>query len=76
MNPNIEQNRYIGDGVYASFDGWHIILQTWKDRPGDYDPERMGHVHRIALEGPVLERLMKYAAHIKEENERAAKERE
>ena len=38
---------YIGDGVYASHDGYHIWLTT----------ERDGGEHSIALEPPVLDAL-------------------
>lgn len=41
---------YIGDGVYASFDGWQIKLETLE-----------GNV--IYLEGPVVDNLFKYANH-------------
>jgi len=41
---------YIGDGVYASFDGYHIWLRT----------ERDDVVHTIALEPQVLEALVTY----------------
>lgn len=42
---------YLGDGVYASFDGFNIWLRT----------ERNGRVHEIALEPEVLGLLTKYA---------------
>jgi len=42
---------YIGDGVYASFDGYQIWLRT----------ERANGVHAIALEYGVLKNLMAYA---------------
>ena len=41
---------YLGDGVYASCDGWHIILELRKQST----------YHRIALEPPVMDRLLKY----------------
>lgn len=40
---------YLGDAVYASFDGWHIWLRT-----GD------GQNQRIALEPEVFQRLIAY----------------
>ena len=43
---------YIGDGVYAYFDGYHIILQLTAQDP----------VHRIALEPAVWKQLVKYQA--------------
>ena len=45
---------YIGDGVYASFDGWHIWLHT----------ERETGWHRIALEAAVFFDLIEYAKRI------------
>lgn len=43
--------RYIGDGVYASFDGYHVWLTT-----------ENGYrvTNRIALEPPVLAALNRY----------------
>ena len=40
-------DRYIGDGVYASFDGYHIWLTTQEGM-------------RIALESSVYDRLVRY----------------
>ena len=43
---------YLGDGVYASFDGWHVWLEgNAEDR-----------VNRIALEPQVVVALMRYHA--------------
>lgn len=52
INPNAE---YIGDGVYAFFDGYRIWLQT----------ERDNGVHEIALEPPVLAELNRVVERIK-----------
>ena len=41
---------YIGDGVYASFDGYHIIL----------DLRAQDSTTRIALEPEVFNNLLKY----------------
>ena len=41
---------YLGDGVYAEFDGYHITLTT----------ENYGHVNVIHLEPKVMEALKKY----------------
>jgi hypothetical protein len=49
-------SRYIGDGVYASFDGYHIWVKT----------EREGMTHEIALEPEVYAALDKYKADITE----------
>lgn len=40
---------YLGDGVYASFDGYHIFLDLRAQGPD-----------RIALEPPVLDKLLEY----------------
>jgi hypothetical protein len=40
--------RYLGDGVYADFDGYHIVLST----------EREYGIHTIYLEPSVLSALM------------------
>lgn len=45
---------YIGDGVYAEFDGYQIWLQTERDR----GPER------IALEPQVFNQLIGYARRV------------
>ena len=44
------EERYIGDGVYASCDGYHIIL----------DLRAQDNTTRIALEPPVFDALVKY----------------
>lgn len=46
---------YIGDGVYASFDGYQVWLRT---------PREDGN-HEIALEPPVLAALNAFVARIK-----------
>ena len=43
-------DEYLGDGVYASTDGWHLWLRT----------PREGGIHEIALEPEVLARLDEY----------------
>lgn len=45
-----EHSRYLGDGVYASYDGYHIWLRT----------DRYGTEHKIALEPHVLYALSEY----------------
>lgn len=44
---------YIGDSVYAHFDGYHIILETRNGLPTDPS-------NTIALEPPVLAALNRY----------------
>jgi hypothetical protein len=43
------EERYLGDGVYASCDGYHIILDL-----------RAQDRSRIALEPPVFDALVRY----------------
>jgi len=43
-------DRYLGDGVYASFDGWHIVL----------DLRGQDEYTKIALDRGVLEGLKKF----------------
>jgi hypothetical protein len=42
---------HIGDGVYARFDGWQIVLST----------ERVSGIHWVALEPEVLRELIAFA---------------
>lgn len=44
---------YLGDSVYAEYDGYHIILTTENGMPGDPS-------NTIALEPPVLDALQRY----------------
>jgi hypothetical protein len=48
----MENESYLGDGVYASFDGYQIWLDTRAQEP----------VNRIALEPAVYQRLTQYVA--------------
>lgn len=45
---------YLGDGVYASFDGYHIWLKA----------ERENGWHRIALDPAVMTELQAYVAKV------------
>ena len=45
---------YLGDGVYASFDGYQIWLRA----------ERENGIHKIALEPPVVRALVAFADRI------------
>lgn len=54
VDPNDIGKRYLGDGVYASFDGFHIWIQTLRD----------GYRHKIALDPEVFAALCKYAKDI------------
>ncbi len=51
--------RYLGDGVYATFDGYHIWLKT-----GAHEGEHV--THRIALEPSVFTALLQYQRDIVE----------
>ena len=44
------EDDYLGDGVYASFDGYHIVL----------DLRAQDSTTRIALEPAVMEALIRY----------------
>lgn len=46
---------YLGDGVYASFDGYQIWLDTRAQEP----------VNRIALEPAAYSALLKYVEHLR-----------
>jgi hypothetical protein len=61
--PNKKDNRfpkyYLGDGVYAAFDGYQIILAAnGYDNPTD----------TIALQDDVMQALKRFEQRIKEEN--------
>ncbi len=49
------EDQYLGDGVYASFDGYHIIL----------DLRAQDSFTQIALEPEVIEQLLNFQKHIK-----------
>ena len=49
-----EGETYIGDGVYASFDGWHIKLRTLRDQGN----------HVIFLDPEVIRNLSAYTMEI------------
>ena len=52
MNPDT----YLGDGLYASFDGWQIRLYT----------ERGNGVHEVFLDDATLARFESFVAEIRE----------
>lgn len=54
------QEIYLGDGLYANWDGWQIMLRA----------PRIGGDHFVALEPEVYDALIKFVANIrlKEEN--------
>ena len=51
----LKLKRYIGDGVYAGFDGVHIWV--WCDRDG--------HEHSVAFEPETMARLTEYVSQLK-----------
>lgn len=51
---------YLGDGLYASFDGYHIMLRAPRDN-GD---------HYVALEPPLFDDLIEYRKRIYEDAEK------
>lgn len=52
------ENIYIGDGVYASIDGYHVILST----------ERDGRTEKIYMDEKVLSNFENYIKYLKEKN--------
>lgn len=57
------EDMYLGDGVYASFDGYNVWLDTRAQEP----------VHRIALEPAVLAALNTYLTRLRQELEAPAR---
>jgi hypothetical protein len=51
----MENERYIGDGVYTRFDGWYVWLYTDRESGGR---------HEIALEPKVFNELHKFCKEI------------
>ncbi|UCG53606.1 MAG: hypothetical protein JSW58_08615 [Candidatus Latescibacterota bacterium] len=49
--------RYLGDGVYADYDGYHIVLTT---------ENGITTTNTIALEPPVMEALKRYEKRLSE----------
>jgi len=57
--------QYLGDSVYAEFDGYHVILTTENGLPDDPS-------NRIALESQVIAALNNYVQFIKEKHYESA----
>lgn len=53
-----ETKRYLGDSVYAVFDGYHVVLTT----ENGYGPS-----NTIALEPDVFDSLCRYVEYLKKE---------
>ena len=56
----MEKKAYLGDSVYASFDGYHIVLTTENGLPSDPS-------NTIALEPAVYSALKLYVERLKDE---------
>ena len=50
----LDNEVYLGDGLYASFDGWQIMLRA----------PREGGDHYVALEPAVYKALLRYVARL------------
>jgi hypothetical protein len=59
------EDRYIGDGVYASWDGWHIVL----------DLRAQDNTTKIALDPQVMEDLKRFEADCQKEKKEENNER-
>jgi hypothetical protein len=57
-----EMNEYLGDGVYASFDGYYIWLAA------NHSDNKV-----IAIEPDIFEKLIQYRIKINEESEKNTK---
>ena len=53
------EKEYLGDSVYAHYDGYHVILETINGLPGDPS-------NRIALEPYVISTLLSFIKSLKE----------
>jgi len=56
----IEREEYLGDGVYASWDGWHIWLDTRAESFATFDGYGKDPISKIALEPSVISSLIEY----------------
>jgi hypothetical protein len=54
--PSREHEEYLGDGLYASFDGWQVVLRA---------PRETGD-HFVALEPAILARLVEFISGLRE----------
>ena len=66
MSKPLIEDGYLGDGVYASFDGYHVCL----------DLRDQDSTTKIALEPYVLNALDKYRAEIARRQKRRAPQKE
>ena len=58
---DLHSKDYLGDGVYVGTDGYHIVV--WLDAPGAFG------AGAVAMEPPVLRRLVAYAARMEKEHD-------
>ena len=58
MSTNLkpDQKIYLGDAVYANYDGYHVVLTT---------ENGISTTNKIFLEPPVYQALIKYVEHLK-----------
>jgi hypothetical protein len=66
------EEAYLGDGVYASFDGYGIKLDT-RAQPGVVGWNGTEHINEIVLEPPVYAQLLLYVQRIKEQSEQTSR---
>lgn len=64
MTPKLIPDAYLGDGVYASYDGYHLVLDLRAQEP-------TLPITRIALEPEVLAQLDRYRREIQTAIEQA-----
>ncbi len=57
QNPPMPEQRYIGDGVYAGFDGYSLILET---------SNGVSITNRVCLEPEVLNKMDQYREYVRE----------
>lgn len=55
--PDRNAETYLGDGLYASFDGFQVILRAPRANPYAY-----GDDHYVGLEPPVYQALLAWVA--------------
>lgn len=61
MIDSLKDKRYLGDGVYAGTDGYHVWIWT----------KRENGLHAIALEDTVMRALQRYGADLERRRKEA-----
>lgn len=64
-----QRTEYLGDGVYASYDGYHVIL----DLRGQPDHNLGDALNRVALEPPVWRALVQCVDNWTRQSKRGAR---